>query len=213
MKKLWSTAAIAACMVALSSQEPAQTPPLTVLEVDLENSVMYFDDVSDQSKWATVSSPVPLAENFNMTFKWRISIADISAVNGRPVKSNYVILQRGIRATTDLTPGRVIADFANGCLAELRYIFLQPDGTLIGSLVASGSSSSVPPPGAPAVAADTTYLNVVVGGTGPFLGARGQATITGSSRMASIVEDPACRRANGGGKVKHFITLDPHDLA
>jgi uncharacterized protein (TIGR03437 family) len=46
--------------------------------------------------------------------------------------------------------------------------------------------------------------NAIVGGTGAFLGARGQwgnavAAGAGGARMASMTEDPANRRRNGGG--------------
>jgi uncharacterized protein (TIGR03437 family) len=54
----------------------------------------------------------------------------------------------------------------------------------------------------------------IVGGTGAFLGARGQwgnavtaQTIT--ERLASVTEDPANRRRNGGGRLKFVLQVIP----
>src|SRR5207245_2762813 len=54
----------------------------------------------------------------------------------------------------------------------------------------------------------------VVGGTGAYLGARGQLggilyPGVAGGRTASITEDPANRRKNGGGKLRGLIHLIP----
>jgi uncharacterized protein (TIGR03437 family) len=51
----------------------------------------------------------------------------------------------------------------------------------------------------------------VVGGSGAFLGIRGQAGVIGGTgaRNASITEDPAYRRLNGGGKMSWFFQVVP----
>lgn len=119
----------------------AQMPPVTILEIDVDNVVVYCDDVMDPAKKATVPgiSPVP---------------------------SNMI---------------------------------LQSDGSPVGSLEASGLSSAAPSLGAPA--ATTSMTVAIVGGTGPFMGARGQLSrSTDTARTASMLEDPAYRRVNGGGK-------------
>ena len=57
----------------------------------------------------------------------------------------------------------------------------------------------------------------IVGGTGAFLGARGQQggrQVPGFSiplRAASITEDPAYRRMNGGGRVRWLLAVVPSD--
>jgi len=56
--------------------------------------------------------------------------------------------------------------------------------------------------------------NAVAGGTGAFLGVRGQlggAGVPGfaSFRTASVTEDPANRRRNGGGKLRFVVHLIP----
>jgi hypothetical protein len=86
------------------------------------------------------------------------------------------------------------------------FEILQPDGTPIGSIMASGMNSGNPPPGAPsAIGRDNL---TVTGGTGAFLGARGQAgngEAAFTFRVTSISEDPANRRINGGGPKRSFI--------
>ena len=51
----------------------------------------------------------------------------------------------------------------------------------------------------------------IMGGTGAFLGVRGQAGVIdlGSPRPASVVEDPANRRINGGGTIRFFLHVIP----
>jgi len=66
------------------------------------------------------------------------------------------------------------------------------------------------PPGAPL---GVRVGNVaIVGGTGAFLGVRGQvgqgATVV-PDRSASMTEDPANRRRNGGGRVRYVLHLIP----
>jgi len=209
MNQTMRTLIAVACGAALCVSGLGQTPPVTILEVDTENSVMYWDDVSDLSKWGTVPGPVALAPGYSGIFKSRLTIADVVAVNGRPVKGIYVLQMRNVMGATELTPGRAIGDLVGNCVRESRYVFLHPDGTLIGSILASGTTSGMPPPGAPSIASFS--LDGVVGGTGAFLGARGQISQVGAtgSRQASITEDPAYRRINGGNKVKLCIHLIP----
>src|SRR5262249_25956222 len=67
-----------------------------------------------------------------------------------------------------------------------------------------------PPPGAPLVA--TGENQAITGGTGAFLGARGQAAAIGflrSGRTGSMTEDPGNRRINGGGAVRFVLHVIP----
>ena len=51
-----------------------------------------------------------------------------------------------------------------------------------------------------------------MGGTGAFLGVRGMVGNGGTTvpfRAASITEDPANRRINGGGKIRWILTIIP----
>jgi len=88
-----------------------------------------------------------------------------------------------------------------------HFIFqiLQSDSTPVGRIMTVGLSvpGTVPlPPGAPLV--QTSRNMAIVGGTGAFLGAPGQqgqerTPQTLTARTASMIEDPAKRRVNGGG--------------
>jgi uncharacterized protein (TIGR03437 family) len=54
--------------------------------------------------------------------------------------------------------------------------------------------------------------NAVIGGTGAFVGVRGQlgaGANTVANRQASITEDPRNRRNFGGGKFRIYVTLYP----
>jgi hypothetical protein len=95
-----------------------------------------------------------------------------------------------------------IADISANSLRDETYYILHSDGaTPIGAIIVNGLNGSVnprtpgPPPGGQNFA--------IVGGTGAFLGARGQKGSGNGgligNRTASITEDPGKRRQNGGG--------------
>lgn len=186
----------------------AQPAPVTILEIDIENVVNYVDDVADPARVATAPGVSP--STISRIFKWAIAVGDIVAINGRPVKGLYTHrFGPGIMATTTLTPGRNIADMASGCPAEAQFAILYPDGTPIGSITASGFNAGTPPPGAPPTATSMTLA--VVGGTGPFMGVRGQMSRASDvgTRTASMLEDPAYRRVNKGGTRREIVQLMP----
>jgi uncharacterized protein (TIGR03437 family) len=76
-----------------------------------------------------------------------------------------------------------------------------------------GLDGGAPPPGAPAVSRQSNFA--ITGGTGAFLGVRGQfeagPAIAGAPaiRNASVREDPAMRRINGGGHSAYILHLIP----
>src|SRR5262249_24628830 len=92
---------------------------------------------------------------------------------------------------------------------DMYWEILQVDGTPIGTLAASGLTRGSPPPGAPLAQTGDNLL--ITGGTGAFLGARGQAGVIdlGSPRQASVVEDPASRRPIGGAKRSYVLHVLP----
>jgi len=100
-----------------------------------------------------------------------------------------------------------IADVARSHIQDLIWEILQPDGTPIGTIMASGFARGVPPPGAPP---EQTLDNLTItGGTGAFLGVRGQGGLidVGHPRQASVAEAPAERRTLGGAKRSYILKL------
>jgi hypothetical protein len=180
----------------------------TTLAIGLENVVEYQVDTSDLSKWGTN----PNSTIGNIAKGMGVGCAgvpvvvygDIVSVNGDPARGTYV--GRGTSVCLSPTPTaglNAIADVSANSLRDETYYILKSDGvTAIGTIMVSGLNGSVSPqPPGPSPGGQNF---TIVGGTGAFLGARGQkgsgngGGITGN-RTASITEDPAKRRQNGGG--------------
>ena len=130
------------CSVALG-----QSPPATVLTIDLNNFVEYRQDVSDPAKYATDPNVTTAASPRN--FYTATMFADIVAVNGQPAKGLYVGRPRTVLATPTPTPGQAIADTTHNSFRDVYFEILKSDGTPIGSIVATGLSGGAAPPGAP----------------------------------------------------------------
>jgi uncharacterized protein (TIGR03437 family) len=201
----WKTAFVfVACAAALV----AQTPPVTILEVATENVVFYHYDAGDPSKFASSRARTSLSLT-EQVFRARGGLGDIVAVNGKPVKGVWAYRALNTLAAADFTPGRPIADRGGNCVVDEYFLVLSPDGTEIGTIMTTGLGAGVAPPGSPVAA--TSNNMAVVGGTGAFLGVRGQMSASGSAnlRHASMMEDPAYRRINGGGTRRVVIHLIP----
>src|SRR5262245_53798634 len=89
---------------------------------------------------------------------------------------------------------------------------LTRDGAPIGTVVSYGLSGGSAPPGAPLIQGSGNFA--ITGGTGAFLGARGQygqvvTPQTVAARPTSVTEDPANRRRNRGGLTRFVIQLFP----
>src|SRR5581483_5005522 len=84
----------------------------------------------------------------------------------------------------------------------------------IGTVMTEGLAGGNAPPGSPSTATAGGNF-VITGGTGAFLGARGQMDMAANppgvavQRGASITEDPANRRLNGGGTQRDLVHLFP----
>jgi hypothetical protein len=187
----------------------AQAP----LTVDIENWVIYNFDVSDPSRLASnpAVTPPPTARNF-ISY---VMIADITAVGGKPVKG--LLVRRGTRidVQTAPMPGQAIGDVTRGFLDDGILEFLQTDGTPIGTITVLGFIFGPPPPGAPV--AQNSWNMAVTGGTGAFLGARGQmggaalpmGVDPGPRIFSSAAEDPSYRRIFGGRRARMMLHLVP----
>jgi hypothetical protein len=186
----------------------AQSPTQTTLKIDLQNAVEYQGDVGDPSQFA--SKPGITPSNPPRNFYEATVIADIVAVNGQPAKGTYVGRSNSVILTPNPTGSpnaEAIADVTRAALRQHVFEILQPDGTSIGTVMSVGFSGGPAPPGAPS----TERANwAIVGGTGAFLGARGMVTGTGvASRAASVSEDPANRRVNGGASYSLILHVIP----
>lgn len=181
----------------------AQSSSATILEIDVENQTQYVGDTTDVTKFATdPGSTIAAMRDFLPV----VVIGDIVAVNGESAKGTVVFHLRTVNLRIAPNPGDAAADTVRNGLIEETFEILRPDGTAVGTIMGFGLSAGSPPPGAPL---SVTQANVaIIGGTGAFLGVRGQigqavTAQTIAARAASMTEDPAKRRINGGGKV-HF---------
>jgi uncharacterized protein (TIGR03437 family) len=208
----WKTAlATALCAAAFSPICLAQEAPPVILTVDVENVVQYIDDNTDFTKLATV--PGPTVGSASQNFRKFVILGDIVGVNGKPVKGTLVENSRAITMRPSPSPGQAITDITRNNVTQFAYEFLAVDGSPIGTIVGIGFGNGPPPPGAPQ--ALTQGNQPITGGSGAFLGVhgiKGQSTavaLTSTQRVASMVEDPANRRVNGGATQKFIFYIIP----
>ena len=213
--QLWKGALAATlCAAAFCQTGLAQAQPASILQIDVANNVIYLEDTSDVSKFATDPKATAVighgATNFNRGF----GIADIVAVNGQPVTGTHIRSAQNFFSNTAPTPGGAIADTVRVAVAMFTFEILKADGTPIGTIVTNGLAGGPAPPGSPLTATGGSNF-AITGGTGAFLGARGQMEIAANppgvanQRPASITEDPANRRLNGGGTQRYVVHLIP----
>jgi len=172
----------------------AQTVPV-VLDIDVENVVRYIGDVSDVSRLALNAASTPPATT--RAFTDTIFIGDIVAVNGKPAKGMWTSRQYTMNFSPNPAPGSAISDVTQGAIAECKYEILNADGGFIGRVMDGG-----------------LFPHAISGGTGAFIGAKGEqatapAHVVKAVRLASMTEDPANRRINGGGNVRILLRLIP----
>jgi hypothetical protein len=145
-----------------------------------------------------------------------VTVLDVIRVNGKAAKGTNVINGFDVRMRPDATPGVVIADTTRNNFAVNQIELQDVDGRDVGTLSLQGYFGGSAPPGA-----DLSLFSnfTVVGGTGAFFGARGQASHTavvrppGARIPASIAEDPSLRRSFGPQQgFKYVIQLIPHAL-
>jgi len=194
--KLTTLAIAALCVAGWCRISLAQTaPPVTVLEIDQENGVTYYEDVGDPSKFASSQGAT---EAVVRNFQAWVFIADIVAVNGRPAKGTVACKGRFFRMLPNPGPSFAIADVTHANLNETYVEIQQADGTPVGVIMSTGFTFGPRPPGAPAGSVGNL---AIAGGTGAFVGARGFGVHrfgSGGRTASSMTEDPANRRVLGG---------------
>jgi len=122
-----------------------------------------------------------------------------------------------INFATNPNQRQAIADISGNPFGRIVYVILQADGRPVGSIFTDNLQlNRFLVPGA--LASWRSGNGVIVGGTGAFLGARGQAGtafvlrpgIT-PARGTSVTEDPANRRIHGGDRIRSsFISSRCH---
>jgi uncharacterized protein (TIGR03437 family) len=207
--------AVALCFATSVFLVHAQTAPAAILKIEIENYAAYVDDATDSAKLASDPSAAP-SSAAGKTFATFLGIADIVAVNGKPAKGTWVVKGTRLNMRPDASAGKAIADTTRSFLIDSTWEIEQADGTPIGTIVGSGLAYGPPQPGAPqAFLPSAAGATAIVGGTGAFLGVRGQAGFTARStgesaaRTPSTTEDPANRRERGGGAHMWLVHLIP----
>jgi hypothetical protein len=216
--RLTSSAFLAVCLLAgtpwvlgqsvRSSDDHSDGP--VILNIDTINRVGYQYDSADVTTYATLPGQTPPIPSKN--FISVIVIADITAVNGEPARGVKVDQAHTINLRPLPNPalGQAVADVNRAVITRSVWEILRPDGTVVGTIVSEGFGGGPPPPGAPST--QTASNEAIVGGTGAFLGARGQVGVRGSpppGRVASVRENPANRRLNGGDARNYVLQLIP----
>ena len=187
----------------------AQSDPGAVFTVETRDYVIYWDDVGDPTRFATESGMTTARRPRN--FDRGLGVGDIYAINGTSVKGTFNYSTSIMAMNSVTTPGQALVDsLSRGATLLLSWDIQAADGTQIGTIWAVGFSGPIPPPG---VSEANLAQNIaIIGGTGAFLGARGQInSVSGmaTSRAASITEDPANRRIYGGGMRRDVFHVLP----
>ena len=186
----------------------AQSEAPATLDIDTENLVIYRHDVFDATRLATEPGPtIPLPNRNFMHYTW---IADVVAVNGTAAKGTMTVRGTFVALNPNPSPGVGVADIGSSLFGDWVFDILRADGSPVGTIMASGwafgaRAAGFTSPGQGNLA--------VLGGTGAFLGARGQGKDAGSPagqvRVASITEDPVNRRLHGGHPRRYTFQLIP----
>src|SRR5690348_2736647 len=148
---------------------PGQTPSATILEIEVDNFTGYATDQFDASKFATDPNRTTAAAVRNFGFV--IGVADIVMVNGKPARGTFVVQQRSIGLSPTPNGGQAIADITRTAVTENLFEIQQQDGTYVGSIYCFGLAGG---PGPVGVLSGGTANVTIAGGTGAFLGVRGQ---------------------------------------
>jgi hypothetical protein len=167
------------------------------MSVQLDKFAWYFDN-GDPSNFATVTqSLAPLPTGTTRPMMRNAILADMVSVNGKPARGAYVSHGLSLR-TTNSDLGRNHAHY-------FALDIWTPEGIHIGDLFGTFLSAGASAPGAPVGAGNWA----VHGGSGAYLGIRGQGSNVGASNfhMTLMKEDTDARRTNSSGQLKLDLYL------
>lgn len=160
---------------------------VVVLDMLLENSVLYILDVADATKRGVESGPTTVDTAKIGPFTQSCQIDDIVEVNGKPAKGLHFTCAYRMNFSATPQPGQSIADMAfSNAWPNCNWELLSKDGKFVGRMVDGGF-----------------FPHSVLGGAGAYLGAQGEhysSAVPGraGARTASIAEDPSMRRIHPG---------------
>jgi hypothetical protein len=180
----------------------------TTLTIHMENVVDYFETFKDPQSNGTAateqSPPTGPAAFYPGTL-----IADVKTINGVKAAGTAIARNFVIGINPNPTGSTGIGDIVRGGLQDIYLEILQADGTTqVGTLVLTGAGPGHAPPGAPSAATAGNFA--VIGGTGAYLGATGQAaTIQNSRRNTTTLENPINRRNFDSGTWDLAVLLTP----
>lgn len=206
----WTLRSLAAA-AAFCRLAGAQSAPPAVLQIQVQNFVNYYNDVTDWTKLAANGNQTTLTGTVP-NFALSLDVADIVSVNGEPVKGVFTERRTQYKRSANPTPGQFMGDSASSAIQDRYFEILKLDGTPIGNIIVTGMGGAVPAPGTPSIIADGNFS--VIGGTGAFMGVRGQGgglnePSSTSARNASMSEDPANRRLYPTGHRLFVLQLIP----
>jgi uncharacterized protein (TIGR03437 family) len=193
-------------LLAFGVRSQAQIPA-TVLTIEMENVVRYTENFSNPAKngTSTIQETQSIAP---VTFYPGTFLGDIVAVNGRKSKGAGVARMNWVGLSANPSGSQSISDVNRFEAVDILFEIQQADGTSIGAIVMTGLTGGEPPLGAPKTGGAGNFA--VIGGTGAFLGARGQAaTIVSGRRATSTLENPINRRTFAPGIWKIVVQLIP----
>jgi hypothetical protein len=154
LPRYWKTAlATALCAAACSQVGLAQVAAPSILQIDIANHVLYFNDTSDVANYGT--DPNAATTLHAGSFGRGVAIADIVAVNGQRVMRTHTKDAGGNSLRTG--PGQGIADTVRNGLAVATFEILKSDGTPIGTIFVTGLAGGDAPPGSPLTVAGNNF--------------------------------------------------------
>jgi hypothetical protein len=198
MNRFFLLATLMTRLLSAQSPAPSPSPRVVVLDVLVENVVIYRLDITDPLTFASL--PRPVTPPPNRTFQEFIGIGDIVSVNGKPARGVWTNRGQTFSFSPSPAPGESIANVVTGNHIECSWDLYTADGVFVGRLSDRGLSG-----------------HTFVGGGGAFLGVHGEhfngplgpGGFNPPQRRASMAEDPSLRRVHGGGTWQVLFYLVP----
>lgn len=205
---LTNTLITATFMASAAYAANEQIPAKASLDITANNYVFYVNDASDFSKLS--SNPAQQAAPTLRTFSTWLGIGDITTINGEPARGTFTVRGTTLNYSPAGLAGSPATDTTRNFLCDFLWEIQTAGGVPVGTITATGVIFGPEAPAAPGPG--TTGAVTITGGTGAYLGVRGQAGVLPNpvaGRGTSATEDPSVRRILGGGARRLLISLMP----